>query len=113
MTDFDFELNLAIMNSLGDSNLDPITNTMTDPESYPTESVKKASTKALTKAKTRCDQCKKRVNLMGLTCRCSGYYCATHLHSEAHSCTFDYVALHRDDLSKVNIKIVAAKVDHL
>ncbi len=43
------------------------------------------------KAKTvRCDECKKKVGLMAMKCRCEKTLCTSHITAELHSCTFDY-----------------------
>jgi hypothetical protein len=41
-------------------------------------------------AKIRCTQCKKKLGCMSYKCKCEKLFCITHLHAEAHACTFNY-----------------------
>mgnify|MGYP003894645237 FL=1 len=38
----------------------------------------------------KCWDCKKKVGLVKLPCKCGYVYCPKHRHAEAHSCAFDY-----------------------
>lgn len=38
----------------------------------------------------RCEQCKKKLGIMEYKCKCDKLFCISHLHAEAHNCTFDY-----------------------
>lgn len=42
------------------------------------------------KTSPRCEQCNKKVGLMGQKCKCDKLFCISHLHAEEHNCMFDY-----------------------
>ncbi|WMV39344.1 hypothetical protein MTR67_032729 [Solanum verrucosum] len=54
------------------------------------------------KIKQRCMTCKKKVGLIGFSCRCKGMFCSVHRYPEEHSCTFDYKSFGRVTLAKEN-----------
>ncbi|KAH7663940.1 AN1-like Zinc finger domain-containing protein [Dioscorea alata] len=58
----------------------------------------------------RCSSCRKRVGLTGFRCRCGDLFCARHRYSEFHDCSFDYKAAGREEISKANPLIRAAKI---
>lgn len=67
------------------------------------EAAAPATEKTPTKRKAnRCDTCKKKVGLTGITCRCGGLYCGSHRYAQQHACTFDYKASERAELAKRN-----------
>lgn len=58
----------------------------------------------------RCTSCRKRVGLTGFRCRCGDLFCPRHRYSEAHDCSFDYKAIGREEISKANPLVRAAKI---
>ena len=48
----------------------------------------------------RCAECRRKVGLLGLTCRCGALFCAAHAPAEAHACDFDYRSAGRAILAK-------------
>lgn len=58
----------------------------------------------------KCMACRKRVGLMGFTCRCGITFCGTHRYPEQHGCTFDFKAAGRDAIAKENPVIKAEKL---
>ena len=42
------------------------------------------------KEMAKCEQCNKKMGLMEYKCKCEKKFCITHLHAEAHNCTYDY-----------------------
>ncbi|ONK77757.1 uncharacterized protein A4U43_C02F10220 [Asparagus officinalis] len=58
----------------------------------------------------RCSCCRKKVGLTGFRCRCGELFCSRHRYSETHDCSFDYKALGREEISKANPLIRAAKI---
>jgi hypothetical protein len=46
--------------------------------------------------KNRCVECRKKLGLLGFTCRCGGTYRGAHRHEGAHECWFDYKAAGRE-----------------
>lgn len=40
---------------------------------------------------TRCDQCKKKIGIVGLTCtKCEMRFCTSHIQCELHNCSHDH-----------------------
>eukprot|EP00189_Rhodosorus_marinus_P007786 CAMPEP_0184751642 /NCGR_PEP_ID=MMETSP0315-20130426/43147_1 /TAXON_ID=101924 /ORGANISM="Rhodosorus marinus, Strain UTEX LB 2760" /LENGTH=176 /DNA_ID=CAMNT_0027230917 /DNA_START=707 /DNA_END=1237 /DNA_ORIENTATION=- len=58
----------------------------------------------------RCFTCRRRIGLTTFKCRCGYYYCANHRHAELHNCQFDYKAMNKDLLRKLNPIVKAPKV---
>ncbi|KAJ6799746.1 zinc finger AN1 domain-containing stress-associated protein 15-like [Iris pallida] len=58
----------------------------------------------------RCWTCRKRVGLTGFRCRCGDLFCGRHRYSDVHGCSFDYKAMGRDEISKANPVVRAAKI---
>jgi hypothetical protein len=65
------------------------------------------------KKPNRCQVCKKRVGLTGFPCRCGGLYCGEHRYDTAHSCTFDYKTMEREELRKNNPVVVSEKIQRI
>jgi len=57
--------------------------------------------------KSRCAECKKKVGLTGIECRCGHVYCGVHRMAEKHACTFDFKSFGRKNIEKANEKVVA------
>mmetsp|Transcript_23817 Transcript_23817/g.37242 ORF Transcript_23817/g.37242 Transcript_23817/m.37242 type:complete len:182 (-) Transcript_23817:262-807(-) len=64
-------------------------------------------------ATNRCFSCKKKVGLTGFRCRCGQTFCSTHRYSDKHDCPFDYKAAGREELTKSNPTVVAAKLEKI
>uniref|UniRef100_A0A1D1Z2R8 Zinc finger AN1 domain-containing stress-associated protein 15 n=1 Tax=Anthurium amnicola TaxID=1678845 RepID=A0A1D1Z2R8_9ARAE len=58
----------------------------------------------------QCSRCRRRVGLTGFRCRCGDLFCARHRYSDTHDCSFDYKAAGREEISKANPVIRAAKI---
>jgi len=65
------------------------------------------------KGPTRCASCNKKVGLTGFVCRCGSTFCGTHRYSDKHECTFDYKTAGREQLSKANPIVEAAKLERI
>ncbi len=50
--------------------------------------------------KNRCEQCKKKVGIMGLKCKCNKLFCVSHLQGELHGCDYDYKKEGLENLKK-------------
>ncbi|XP_052160948.1 zinc finger A20 and AN1 domain-containing stress-associated protein 10 [Oryza glaberrima] len=61
----------------------------------------------VTKAKNRCEACRKKVGLLGFPCRCGGMFCG------AHACAFDYKAAGREAIARHNPLVVAPKINKI
>lgn len=58
----------------------------------------------------RCQQCQKKVGLLGFECKCKKTYCSRCRYAEQHKCPYDYIAEHRAELIKANPKVCAEKI---
>jgi predicted nucleic acid binding AN1-type Zn finger protein len=63
--------------------------------------------------KNRCGVCRKKLKLTDYECRCSARFCSQHRLPEEHSCTYDFKAAGRTQLSKQLEKAVADKVERI
>jgi len=61
--------------------------------------------------RTKCSECKKKVGLTGIECRCGNVYCGAHRMAEKHSCTFDFKAYGRKNIEQANEKVVAQSLE--
>mmetsp|Transcript_20204 Transcript_20204/g.50539 ORF Transcript_20204/g.50539 Transcript_20204/m.50539 type:complete len:170 (+) Transcript_20204:36-545(+) len=83
----------------------PATAEVKEVEQPPAEPVKKGP--------TRCASCCKKVGLTGFVCRCGATFCGVHRYSDKHECTFDYKQAGREQLSKANPVVEAAKLEKI
>lgn len=58
--------------------------------------------KPVQKNKKRCWECKKKVGLTAIECRCGFVFCNTHRYADQHSCSFDFKAADRAELARRN-----------
>ena len=61
--------------------------------------------------KTRCAECKKKVGLTAIECRCGHVYCSSHRLAEKHACTFDFKTFGRTNIEKTNERVVARSLE--
>ncbi|XP_059284849.1 putative zinc finger A20 and AN1 domain-containing stress-associated protein 8 [Lycium ferocissimum] len=65
------------------------------------------------KTKTkRCIVCKKKVGLIGFSCKCGEIFCRSHRYPEEHACMFDFKSIGRANLVKENPLCKADKLEH-
>jgi predicted nucleic acid binding AN1-type Zn finger protein len=58
------------------------------------------------------EDCKKKLALTDMACKCSGVYCSAHRMPETHACSFDFRAQQRDNLMKyMSSPVIAKKID--
>jgi hypothetical protein len=69
--------------------------------------------KTISVDKSRCFECKKKVGLTAIECRCGNVYCGPHRTAEKHMCTFDFKTLGRTHIEKQNEKVVAERFEKL
>lgn len=62
------------------------------------------------KKSNRCESCKKKIGLLGFSCRCGGNYCGMHRYPEKHCCTFDFKAVGKSMIEKENPLVQASKL---
>lgn len=62
--------------------------------------------------KNRCLECKKKLGVDPIVCKCKGIFCDGHRLPFNHSCSFDYKAKSRNELDKTMSagKCIAEKV---
>lgn len=65
------------------------------------------------KSRKRCFECNTRVGLTGFKCKCENVFCDTHRYADAHNCGYDFASEHREQLKKLNPKVVASKLDRV
>lgn len=66
------------------------------------------------KAANRCAQCRKKLGVMGYTCRCEKAFCITHLAREAHTCTYDFATEERARLrQQIDVGQLSRKMEKI
>jgi predicted nucleic acid binding AN1-type Zn finger protein len=63
--------------------------------------------------KCSCDNCNKKVNLIGYKCKCNGTYCTLHRYPETHKCSFNYQSYGKNQLEHNLIKLETIKLDKI
>ena len=58
-------------------------------------------------------ECKKKLMLSDLACKCENYYCQGHRFAPSHSCTFDYRAAADKVLEKQLVKTVSDRLERI
>ena len=58
-------------------------------------------------------ECKKKLMLSDMACKCEKYFCQGHRYAESHSCTFDYKTAGSKILEKQLVKTVALKIEQI
>ncbi|KAL7996664.1 putative Zinc finger, AN1-type, AN1-like Zinc finger [Plasmopara halstedii] len=67
------------------------------------ETVEAMSTEKLVqKNKKRCWECKKKLGLTAIECRCGYIFCNSHRFEDQHNCSFDFKAADRAELARRN-----------
>uniref|UniRef100_M4BTV6 AN1-type domain-containing protein n=1 Tax=Hyaloperonospora arabidopsidis (strain Emoy2) TaxID=559515 RepID=M4BTV6_HYAAE len=61
-----------------------------------------ASLQLVQKNKKRCWECKKKVGLTAMDCRCGYVFCSSHRFEDQHRCTFDFRTADRRELARRN-----------
>jgi len=65
------------------------------------------------KHKNRCWQCKRKIGIVGIQCRCGYIFCGKHRYAQEHNCTFDHRQHQQKKLRKENKQILTKKLDKL
>lgn len=63
------------------------------------------------KKRNRCWECRKKIGLTGIECRCGYVFCSMHRYADQHSCDFDHGALARKHLAAENQGAQAKKLE--
>ncbi|KAL0478027.1 zinc finger A20 and AN1 domain-containing stress-associated protein [Acrasis kona] len=61
----------------------------------------------------RCFECRKKLPLSALKCRCEHTFCAEHRMAEDHCCPYDFKSLHKKQLENNLNKVVSLKVNQI
>ncbi|KAL0725864.1 hypothetical protein Bca4012_040463 [Brassica carinata] len=78
-----------------------------------TVTVTVTATEQQQKRPNRCTTCRKRVGLTGFKCRCGTTFCGAHRYPEVHGCTFDFKTAGREEITKANPLVKAAKLQKI
>ena len=70
----------------------------------------KIQTVKVKKKKNRCYCCKKKVGMLGITCKCGKLFCTSHMHPESHECSFNHKEFKKEQLTNNLIKLEADKI---
>ena len=62
---------------------------------------------------SRCWECRKKIGLTGVQCRCKYYFCGKHRYPEEHKCIIDYKKIDRDNLKKNIVKCQFKKLEKI
>lgn len=62
------------------------------------------------KNRRRCWECKAKVGLTALTCKCDYTFCSKHRYAEEHNCKFNFKSAAKRKLEDENPRVVPAKV---
>jgi len=62
------------------------------------------------KNRRRCWECKAKVGLTAVTCRCDFTFCNKHRYAEEHSCRFNFKSAAKRKLEDENPRVVPSKV---
>ncbi|KAI8463783.1 MAG: transcription factor Tfb2-domain-containing protein [Monoraphidium minutum] len=87
-----------------------LTDAVSPPSPSPSPS---AGAPSATKASTRCLQCRRKVGLLGFSCKCGGLFCGQHRHAEQHGCAYDFKGAQRARLAAANPLVQAAKLQRI
>ena len=60
----------------------------------------------------KCQNCKKKLNIMQFKCRCEDTFCIN-CRFPRHKCSFDYKTMERNRLMKDNVKITNIKIEKI
>ena len=61
-------------------------------------------------ARCSIDDCRKKVGIMPIVCRCNAIFCSKHRIPESHNCTFDYKTSGKEILQKQNPNVSFEKI---
>ncbi|CAH0516268.1 unnamed protein product [Peronospora belbahrii] len=66
------------------------------------ETEEKCVERLVQKNKKRCWECKKKVGLTAMECRCGYVFCNSHRFEDQHPCNFDFKTADRAELARRN-----------
>jgi len=62
---------------------------------------------------SRCLECKKKLGILGIKCRCGGMFCNKHRYSDQHNCSVDYKAREKDLLRQKLPTVAGEKIQKI
>lgn len=72
-----------------------------------------APERAVQEKKNRCWECKKKIGVSGIECRCGYVFCGKHRYASEHDCRFNYVREQQRKLLRENPTLTRDKMDKL
>ena len=51
-------------------------------------------------------ECRTKVGLTAVACKCGSMFCSSHRHCELHNCAYDFHGVSKSDLTKKLIRVV-------
>jgi predicted nucleic acid binding AN1-type Zn finger protein len=72
-----------------------------------------ANTVSEKKVVRRCPECRAKLLLTDITCKCGVTHCSKHRVPELHNCTFDFKAAGTQFLSTSLVKLVGTKMEKI
>lgn len=60
---------------------------------------------------SKCFKCARKTGIYGYKCKCNNHYCKVHRIPEEHECTYDFKESGKKELEKINVKVVASKLE--
>lgn len=61
----------------------------------------------------KCWQCRRKIGLLGIECRCGYLFCGNHRYPDQHDCMFDHRKMHRNNLRRDNQEVRHDKFDQI
>ncbi|GLD92215.1 hypothetical protein PINS_up000748 [Pythium insidiosum] len=71
---------------------------------------KKESDQPVQKNRRRCWECKAKIGLTAVTCRCDYTFCNKHRYAEEHNCRFNFKSAAKRKLEEENPRVVPSKI---
>jgi len=65
------------------------------------------------KKRIKCKECKRRITLTYIECRCGDKYCGKHRYPDAHGCAFDHKKYNKEQLNLKLPKIRKRKLEEI
>lgn len=64
--------------------------------------------------KSRCEfgECKTKLGLTSVPCKCGFSYCSIHRHCESHNCAYDFHGSQKAELTKKLAKVVSDSLEN-
>jgi hypothetical protein len=66
------------------------------------------------KLKNHCSfsECKTKLGLSSVPCKCGSSYCSVHRHCESHNCAYDFRGIQKAELTKKLLKVAGDPMEN-